>query len=253
MSRTSHASSSTTARGRCLATAFRRWSAFWRHSRRRAMPARFRSSSSTPSTKRASRTRSLPKSGKRPSRSCAAPKSHERLLWHEGIRMPELEIHDEGGEKHDPTGQRIGIMAAVLAVLLAVVTIASHRTHTEAIIARYAANDAWANYQATRVKLHSIELGENLVHTFGGSSEASKKMLDDYAAQKKKYEAQGKDIQQEAEGDSRAAEADEERALRFDIGEGLLEIGLVLSSLYFISHRKMFPVMGVTAGIAGVV
>ena len=49
----------------------------------------------------------------------------------------------------------------------------------------------------------------------------------------------------------RAAEADEHRALRYDVGEGLLEIGLVLSSLYFISRKKMFPVMGITAGIAG--
>ena len=36
------------------------------------------------------------------------------------------------------------------------------------------------------------------------------------------------------------------------LGEGLLEIALVLSSLYFISRKKMFPVIGVVAGIAGV-
>ena len=55
--------------------------------------------------------------------------------------MAELEIHHEGAEhKHDPLGQRVGIMAAVLAVLLAVVTISSHRAHTEAIIARSEAN-----------------------------------------------------------------------------------------------------------------
>ena len=35
------------------------------------------------------------------------------------------------------------------------------------------------------------------------------------------------------------------------VGEGLLEIGLVLSSLYFISRKKMFPVLGIVAGIAG--
>ena len=35
------------------------------------------------------------------------------------------------------------------------------------------------------------------------------------------------------------------------ICEGLLEIALVLSSLYFISRKKMFPVIGVLAGIAG--
>ena len=47
------------------------------------------------------------------------------------------------------------------------------------------------------------------------------------------------------------AEADEHRALRYDIGEGLLEIGLVLSSLYFISKKMMFPVLGVIGGLAG--
>ena len=57
-------------------------------------------------------------------------------------------------------GQRVGVMAAVLAVLLAIVTIASHRTHTEAIIARSEANDKWQQYQSTRDKFHSLELGE---------------------------------------------------------------------------------------------
>jgi len=75
--------------------------------------------------------------------------------------------------------------------------------------------------------------------------------LADYKAQEQKYEAQGKQIQEEAKKSEEAAEADERRALRYDLGEGLLEIGLVLSSLYFISHKMMFPVMGVIAGVAG--
>ena len=66
--------------------------------------------------------------------------------------------------------------------------------------------------------------------------------------QSKKYEEQSKKIQEEAKGADEAAEADEHRALRYDIGEGLLEIGLVLSSLYFISRKGMFPVMGIIAG-----
>jgi len=166
--------------------------------------------------------------------------------------MAELEIHHEEGHAADPMGKRVGILAAILAVLLAIVTIASHRTHTAAIMHKSSANDAWAHYQATRVKYHSIELGENLVRTFANNAEASRNMLDDYAAQKKKYEAQSSDIQHEAESDGHAAETDEERALRYDIGEGLLEIGLVLSSLYFIARRNMFPALGAISGIAGV-
>jgi hypothetical protein len=165
--------------------------------------------------------------------------------------MAELEIHHESEHRKDPAGQKVGIMASLLAVLLAIVSIASHRTHTAAIIHKSASNDQWAFYQATRVKLHGTELGENMVHMFGGKSEGAEKMLADYAAQKKKYEERSKQLQEEAKAADESAEADEHRALRYDVGEGLLEIGLVLSSLYFISRKGMFPVLGGIAGVAG--
>jgi len=165
--------------------------------------------------------------------------------------MPELEIHHESEHAIDPAGQKVGVLAAVLAVALAVVTIASHRTHTSAIIHKSNANDSWSHYQSGRVKYHNLELGENLLAVLGAKSEAAAKMQADYKAEKQKYEEQGKQIQEEAQKAEAAAEADERRALRYDLGEGLLEIGLVLSSLYFISHRKMFPVMGIIAGLVG--
>jgi hypothetical protein len=40
--------------------------------------------------------------------------------------------------------------------------------------------------------------------------------------------------------------------LRFDFGEGLLEIGLVLSSLYFIARSTLFPIVGVISALIGV-
>jgi hypothetical protein len=165
--------------------------------------------------------------------------------------MAELEIHHETEHEKDPLGQKVGIMASILAVLLAIVTIASHRTHTAAIIHKSKSNDIWAYYQATRVKLHSVELGENLVRVFGGKNDAADKMVADYEGQKSKYDAQSKQIQEEARSNDEAAEADEHRALRYDWGEGMLEIGLVLSSLYFISRKKLFPTIGVCAAVAG--
>ena len=167
--------------------------------------------------------------------------------------MAELEIHHDSEHKLDPTGQSVGVLAAILAVLLAVVTIASHRTHTDAIIHKATANDAWQHYQSTRVKYHSLELGENLLAVIGAKGEAADKMLADYASQKKKYDKQQKEISEEAQKAEDEATKDEHRALRFDIGEGLLEIGLVLSSLFFISRKKMFPVLGVLAALAGAV
>ena len=167
--------------------------------------------------------------------------------------MPELEIHHESEHAIDRTGQSVGVLAAVLAVLLAVVTIASHRTHTAAIIHKASANDAWQHYQSTRVKYHNLELGENLLAVMGAKNSAADKMLADYKVQKKKYEKQQEEISAEARNAQDESEKDEHRALRYDLGEGLLEIALVLSSLFFISHKKMFPALGVIAGVTGTV
>ena len=93
--------------------------------------------------------------------------------------MPELEIHHEAGHAIDPIGQRTGVLAAVLAVALAIVSITSHRTHTDAIIYKSTANDKWSQYQAGRVKYHSLELGENLVDVMGVTGERASHMLDD--------------------------------------------------------------------------
>ena len=166
--------------------------------------------------------------------------------------MAELEIHHEGHES-DPRGQMVGVVAAIMAVLLAVFSIASHRTHTAAIMHKSTANDEWAHYQASRVKFHNLELGENLLAVLSAKGDAADKMRADYAAQKQKYAAQAQEIQANAERANRASEVAELRALRFDFGEGLLEIGLVMTSLYFISRKNMFPVVGVTAGVIGAI
>ena len=166
--------------------------------------------------------------------------------------MAELEIHHEGHEP-DGRGQLVGILAAVLAVCLAIVTIASHRTHTEAIIKKSEANDQWGYYQATRLKLHNLELGERLTKVLGAPNPATQASLAEYGPEKKKYEVQGKELQAKAQAKTDESEAAEHRALHYDLGEGLLEIALVLSSLYFIARKMLFPVIGVIAGVAGVI
>src|SRR5438105_4111598 len=100
--------------------------------------------------------------------------------------MAELEIHHEV-EVSDPMGKRVGVQASVIAVVLAVVTILSHRAHTEAVLVKAAANDTWQRYQSTRVKLHSVEVGEDLIASLAAKDRAAEK-LTEYAKAKTKYE-----------------------------------------------------------------
>ena len=165
--------------------------------------------------------------------------------------MAELEIHHEGHES-DPKGQMVGILAAVLAVALAIVSIMSHRTHTEAIITKSQANDTWSEYQAARIKSHNVELGSSLLVVLGAKGEAAEKMQAGNEGKLKKYDKESKELMEKAKGHEEASEAAEHRGLRYDLGEGLLEIALVMSSIYFIARKMMFPVIGVIAGVAGI-
>ena len=164
--------------------------------------------------------------------------------------MAELEVHTEA-EANDPFGKKIGILASVIAVLLAVVTIVSHRAHTDAVLMKSEANDKWSYYQSKRIKFHSLELGEDLLNVLGGKSAEAQKTLEKYAAEKKKYAHDSETAQEAAKDQDKEAAQVEGKALRYDFGEGLLEIGLVLTSLYFISRSKLFPVMGATSAIVG--
>jgi hypothetical protein len=165
--------------------------------------------------------------------------------------MAELEIHHEGNE-NDPLGKTVGVLAAVLAVMLAIVSIAAERTHTDAVIQKSEANDHWAYYQANSIKLHNVEASDGLLTVLNAKGDAVDRLRAKWQDQNAKYKKERDDEHEAAEKSDKITKADENRAFRYDVGRGLLEIGLVLSSLYFISKKKMFPVMGVLAGIAGV-
>lgn len=163
--------------------------------------------------------------------------------------MAEIEVH--AGHHHgedDPLGKRVGFQVGIIGILLAVTTIAAHRAHTEAVIHRTEANDAWGYYQAKKVREHVSAVGSDVVALIDPSKAAAAKELFD--AQRAKYVADAEQIKKDAEAKDHLMEHSEALALRFDIGEGLLELGLVLSSLYFLGRQKFFPVSGlVSAGV----
>src|SRR5579862_4320514 len=167
--------------------------------------------------------------------------------------MAELEIHHEveGGES-DPMGKTIGVVASVLAVFLAVVTIVSHRAHTDAVLFKSEANDKWSFYQAKKIKFHSLELGVDLLNAMPARNATADATLARYEKEKVRYTKESNEAQEDARKTDEEAGHVEAQALRYDFGEGLLEIGLVLTSLYFIARSKIFPVVGVIAAILGV-
>ena len=165
--------------------------------------------------------------------------------------MAELEIHHEV-EGSDPDGKKIGVLTAILAVVLGVVTIVSHRAHTDAVLFKSDANDKWSFYQAKRIKFHSLELGIDLMTVMPARTPEVASLIARYEKEKVRYTHDSETAQEDAKKMEEKAVHAEGQALRFDFGEGLIEIGMVLSSLYFIARSKLFPVVGLVSALLGI-
>jgi hypothetical protein len=163
--------------------------------------------------------------------------------------MPEIEVTPEHAA--DPVSRRVGILVGVVGILLSVVTIASHRSHTDAVIHRTESNDAWAYYQAKKIREYTSEVALTLIQTLGTDPVKSEASSKKFEAARAKYVADAEKIQEDAKAKYDESDHEEARALRFDIGEGLLELGLVLCSLYFLARKSFFPIFGVLSAIAG--
>jgi hypothetical protein len=165
--------------------------------------------------------------------------------------MPELEVKPEHAD--DPVTRRVGILVGIVGILLSVVTIASHRAHTDAVIHRTESNDLWGYYQAKKIRENTDDVAETVLRTLSQDPTKIEAPLQKLDAARAKYASEGEKLQDDARSKDRETGLEEKRALFFDIGEGLLELGLVLCSLYFLARKNFFPVLGVLSSLAGTI
>ena len=167
--------------------------------------------------------------------------------------MAEVEIHTGHEHSNDEFGRRVGVAVGIIGIILAAVTILSHRAHTAAVIERTAANDQWSFYQSKKLRQHLADIGSSLATGLATDPSRVQALVEKLDKDKDRYAHESEDIHKKAVEKEQASAHEEARAVRFDIGEGLLELGMVLSSLYFLSKRRFFPIIGGLAAIAGTV
>jgi hypothetical protein len=165
--------------------------------------------------------------------------------------MAEVEIHTGHDHAGDSFAQRVGVAVGIIGIILAVVTIGSHRAHTQAVINRTEENDQWSFYQAKKIRQQMLDVGADLARSLSTDESRVQAIVDKYTKQSSHYTEETRDIEKEARAAHAETGREEARAGRLDLGEGFLELGLVMSSLYFLSKRKLFPVIGITAAAIG--
>jgi len=185
----------------------------------------------------------------------------------EANEVQELEEHAEHAA-HDRMMRPVALTMTILAVLVAVVTVLGHRTHTDAIlnqtraaVEQNRAADEWAFYQAHKIRANDTELISDLmsVVTIANKDEAKKKAKG-YADHQQKWAADLKEAEEKArETEKKVSEFEEKvegaegRANHFDLGEVLLEIGLVITSITLLTHKRIYWYMGMGFSVVGIV
>jgi len=164
------------------------------------------------------------------------------------------ELHEHAEEAAHQQGLApVTVTMAVLAVLVAVVTLLGHRSHTEEILSQTRATDQWAYYQAKEIRRRSYELFLDQLSVFSlqpGPTVAQTKQK--YEQQVARYESEQKDIEDQAKKAEDEVKKEERRADRYDLSEVLLEAALVICSITLLTRKRFFWGLGLALGIGGV-
>jgi hypothetical protein len=167
--------------------------------------------------------------------------------------LNELKEHAEHA-KHDPTLAPVSLTMALLAVLVAVVSLLGHRAHTEEIVLQSKATDQWAFYQAKNMRRHVDEFFTDLTSVQATVDAAAlSKLREKYSAEANRYKDDQKDLDTEARALEAEVLTEMKRADRYDLAEVFLEIGLVITSITLLSGRRLFWIMGIGLGVVGLV
>lgn len=171
----------------------------------------------------------------------------------EGMEVQEL--HERAEHTHaNPELLPVSFTISVLAVLVAVVTLMGHRTHTEEVVTQIKASDTWAEYQAKNIRYHSYAGFADIAGiAVANDKERAAKVQERLRQQSERYNHEKDELQNEARKLESEVATDRRKADRFDFGEAMLEVALVITSITLLTRRKPFWYAGIVFGAMGLI
>jgi hypothetical protein len=165
--------------------------------------------------------------------------------------LSELHEHAEHA-RHNPDLAPVSLTMAILAVLVATVSLLGHRAHTEEVVLQNKVTNQWAYFQAKNIRRHSDEqFADMILLSNPKDPELANKLREKYTAEAERYRDEQKELDSEARKLEREGEQERRRANRYDLGEVFLEIALVITSITLLSGRRTFWMLGMVLGVVG--
>jgi hypothetical protein len=159
----------------------------------------------------------------------------------------------ESGEG-DESLKTISLGISILAVLVAMVTVLGHRSHTEAVLMQSRAGDQWNLYQAKKIRMDNLSVNVDLLALQPSNNPAAvAAKTTEYKAHIDKWKAELAEEQERARDYEKEVTLAEAHAARYDLGEALLQIAVVLCSVTLFTRRRAYFLLGLTLGVAGII
>jgi hypothetical protein len=164
-----------------------------------------------------------------------------------------MEAHEAPGSHEDSRlTLPVTVTLAILAVMLAMATLLGHRASTEEIILQTKATDQWALFQAKNIRLHEMQGFADLLGALSPVDKEKTEALrqkylketDRYVQEKGEVSEQAKELEKERESSGR-------RADRYEAGEAILQIALIICSLTLLTKKRIFWLFGIALGLIG--
>ncbi|WP_348263975.1 DUF4337 domain-containing protein [Telmatobacter sp. DSM 110680] len=166
--------------------------------------------------------------------------------------VQELKEHAEHGSSESEL-RPVAFTMSVLAVLVAIMTVLGHRTHTEAVLDQNKATDQWNQYQSQKIRAYNTSLNADLLNSLTvADKQKAQDTLKHYADHQAKWNDDLKEDQEKAKTLEEKVEQAEARANRFDLSEALLEIGLVITSVTLLTRSRIYWYLGIIFSLGGV-
>jgi hypothetical protein len=149
----------------------------------------------------------------------------------------------------DPYDKAVAGTMAIIAALLAVVSVLGQHFNTEKLLNQQLSSDQWAYYQAKDIRRYVAQVADDEL----AGMKAPSDLLQKYAQDANRYKSQSEQIQEKARDYEREVKKAGGQADRFHFGEVFLEVAIVLSSLAILLKRKPLFLAGVGSALVGIV
>lgn len=161
----------------------------------------------------------------------------------------EEEVEEHVHEAREPFDKIVAATMALIAALLAVVSVLGQHFMTEELLMQAKASDQWSYYQAKDIRRFTAEATRDMLGELKQGALSGAR----YDKQAARYKSDAQEIQEKARDYEHESERAGNKGNRFHFGEIFLEVAIVFSSLSILTKAKPLFFAGVASAIAGVI